>query len=147
MNALILDPDTSCRLLYHDPVTKNLSRGKYHPHPGRRPVFFSIDGTWVCTLTVMPRSGSVHVLPRVRFDLIATSGFAIKRHPRPDLFAIDDHKDFVVGNSRLLLASFRKIMEFQMGCASRGRWPSPCDTATPVSATRGNISSIHKNEA
>jgi DTW domain-containing protein YfiP len=134
VNALIDAPDTDCRLLYPGPGTQNLSRGEYHPHPGRRPVFFLIDGTWACARTVLRRSDNVRGLPRVGFDLTATSGFAIKRQPRPEclatveaahrcltLLAADGHEDFGPEEGRLLLAPFRRIMEIQMGYPGLGQ--------------------------
>ena len=131
VNALIDDPATDCRLLYPGADTRNLSHGDYRPHPGQLPVFFLIDGTWACAKSVLRRSDNVRLLPRVGFDVITTSGFAIKRQPRPEclatieaahrcltMLATAGHEHFGPGDGRRLLAPFRRIMEIQMGYPS-----------------------------
>lgn len=128
VNALIDDPEADCRLLYPGSVAQNLSRGEYRPHPGRRPVFFLIDGTWTCARKVLRRSDNVRRLPRIGFDVTARSAFAIKQQPRPEclatveaahrcltLLAADGHEEFGPEQGRRLLAPFRRIMEIQMG--------------------------------
>ena len=136
VNALIDAPDTDCRLLYPGADTQNLSRGEYRPQPEQLPVFFLIDSTWACAKKVLRRSDNVRGLPRVGFDVTVTSGFAIKRQPRPEclatveaahrcltLLGAEGHEDFGAEEGRLLLAPFWRIMEIQMDYP--GRWSRP----------------------
>lgn len=149
VNRLIDDPDTDCRLLYPGPDIQNLSRGKYRPHPEKRPVFFMIDSTWACARKVLRRSDNVRALPRVGFAVTATSEFAIKRQPRPECLATIEaahrcltllgaagYEEFGPEDGRLLLAPFRRIMEIQMGYPGRRRPPS----RTPGSRLRAHRS-------
>lgn len=128
VNRLIDDPNNDCRLLYPGADTQNLSRGEYSPHSTKLPVFFIVDSTWACASKVLRRSDHVRRLPRVGFDVPATSGFAIKRQPRPECLATIEaahrcltqlaaagHEDFGPEDGRRLLAPFRRIMEIQMG--------------------------------
>jgi len=126
VNALIDDPATDCHLVYPGAVTRNLSGGEYRPRPRQRPVFFLIDSTWSCATKMLRRSANVRALPRVGFDLGATSDFSIKRQPRPEclatieaahrcltLLGADGHEDFGPEESHRLLAPFRRIVEIQ----------------------------------
>ena len=126
INEVINDCRTESYLLYPDRARLNLSRGEYMPQPQRPPVFFLIDSTWTCAKKVLRRSGNVRALPRVGFDLVAESDFAIKRQPdRACLATIEaahrclmalaahGHEILEAEDGRRLLAPFLRIMEIQ----------------------------------
>lgn len=126
--ALLADGTLDCRLVFPGAGGENLSHGDYRPRPGRRPVFFLIDGTWPCARTILRRSPAIRRLPRVTFDVTTPSAFVIKRQPRPDclstleaaercmaLLNARGHEQIAVEQRQHLLAPLHRLMEIQMG--------------------------------
>lgn len=161
VRALLGDPLTDCRLVYPGPNGTNLSRGEYRPVPGRRPVFFLVDGTWAGAKSILRRSRLVRTLPRVKFEPSTPSAFSIKRQPRVEclctleaahrcltLLAEHGHEEIDESAGNRLLAPLRRLVEIQnaypgglaappgAGRGARGRdvvaGQVAADTATPT---------------
>ena len=83
VRALVDDPTNRPMLLYPGDGALNLSDG-FAPAPApvpRRLVVFIIDGTWVCSRTIMRRNPGLQRLPRLMFTPREKSRFVIKRQP------------------------------------------------------------------
>jgi DTW domain-containing protein YfiP len=149
VRALLGDASTDCHLVYPGPHGANLSRGEYHPAPGRQPVFFFVDGTWAGAKSILRRSRMVRALPRVGFHTAAPSAFSIKRQPRVEclctleathrcltLLAEQGHEDIDESAGHRLLAPLHRLLELQ------GRYPgrtAPAQTTVRGSRTQHGV--------
>lgn len=86
VNALIANPENSCRVLYPGEKSLNISSDDISPllatqKAGQKSILFLIDGTWPCAKKMMTLSLNIRRLPRLSFTGTRESIFNIKEQP------------------------------------------------------------------
>jgi DTW domain-containing protein YfiP len=92
VNALLEDPGNHCMVLYPGEGSLDLAsleparRASLFP-PGKNPVVFVIDGTWITARKTMQRSANLRELPRVCFQPGRPSNFRVRKQPQENFFS------------------------------------------------------------
>lgn len=134
VNALILDENNYCSILYPGKKAINISEDDISPimnkkNEGKRLVVFLIDGTWPCAKKMMRQSTNLKNLPRISFSAKHTSIFEIKEQPADFcLSTLESIHFFIKECNRLSLEKtdqredqminvFKAMIDYQIKCS------------------------------
>ena len=84
VQSILSSPEYSAMILYPGKTSVNLSQDslpEFMTSGTKRLLVFVLDGTWPCAKSMMKRSTSLQVLPRIGFDSSCESQFTIKHQP------------------------------------------------------------------
>lgn len=92
VNKILADESYQPMVLYPGEGSTNLTalplaeRRQLLP-PGKKPLVFVIDGTWITARKTMQRSGNLAALPRICFDPSRPSRFRVRKQPQENFFS------------------------------------------------------------
>ena len=137
VNAMILDANNKCFVLYPGESAVNVSSSDVSPlKEDKNIIIFVIDGTWPCAKKMMKLSINLQHLPRVSFTNTNPSRFEIKEQPADFCLSTLESIHFFLSECERrglmelhhahqnLLDVFQAMIDFQIKCASDPNVPT-----------------------
>ena len=100
VNALLADDRYFHMVLYPGPTAIQANHSEALRDsipPGRQPLVFVLDSTWIGARTMARLNTRLHTLPRLSFSTARQSAYRFRKQPFPEAFSTIEAIHFVIG--------------------------------------------------